>query len=182
MDRLEEYIRKNREDLDKYDPSPDVWKGIRKNSRSGRREIIMWLSAAAMIIVIFATAVLFYVARERENYILSKKDAGIFIMKTNPELIESEIYYNNLINELYNEETPLLTKYPDIEKELFNDMSQLDSICADIKGDLKDNIDNQEVIEALITNYRIKTRILEDMLDVLRQNENKPEKNKYNAI
>jgi hypothetical protein len=182
MDKLEEYIRKNREDLDKYDPSPDVWKRIRKNFRSGKREIIIWLSAAAMIVVIFGTAALFYVAKERENYFLNKRDASLFIMKSNPELIESEIYYNNLINQLYNEATPLLTRYPDIEKELLTDMSQLDSICADIKKDLKDNIDNQEVIEALITNYRIKTRILEDMLDVLRQNENNTEKNRDNAI
>jgi hypothetical protein len=182
MDRLEEYIRKNREELDKYDPSPGVWKGIRNNIYKGRHGPIMWLSAAAMIVIIFGTAALFYIARERQNYILSKREAGIFIMKANPELIESEIYYNNLINELYNEATPLLTRYPDIEKELLNDMSQLDSICADIKKDLKDNIDNQDVIEALITNYRIKTRILEDMLDVLRQNENNEGKNSDNAI
>ncbi len=182
MDRLEEYIRKNREELDKYTPSPDVWKGIRKSMHKNRRELIRWLSAAAMIVVVLTTAVLFYVGRDRENYVLSKRDADIRLMKTNPELIESEIYYNNLINNLYNEATPLLTGHPDIEKELFNDLSQLDSICADIKKDLRDNVDNQEVIEALINNYRIKMHILEDMLAILRQNENISEKNKDNAI
>src|SRR4030043_1544936 len=182
MDRLEEYIRKNREELDKHDPSPEVWKRIRKNMHKGRREIIMWFSAAAMIVVIFGTAVLFYVTRERENYVLSKRDAGLLLMKTNPELVESEIYYNNLNNDLYNEATLLLTGYPDIEKELIKDMSQLDSICADIKKDLRDNVDNQEVIEALISNYRIKTRILEDMLEILKQNENNSEKSSDNAI
>jgi hypothetical protein len=168
MDRLEEYIRKNREELDKYNPSPDVWKGIRKNMHKGRHELIRWLSAAAMIVVILATVVFFYVDKERG--------------KPNPELVESEIYYNNLIHDLYKEATPLLTGYPDIEKELLNDMSQLDSICADIKKDLRDNVDNQDVIEALINNYRIKTHILEDMLDVLKQNENTSEKNKDNAL
>jgi hypothetical protein len=39
---------------------------------------------------------------------------------------------------------------------------------------LKDNVDNQDVIEALINNYRIKIQILEDMLIVLKQNENNP--------
>jgi len=182
MDRLEEYIRENREGLDKYDPSPEVWKGIRKDMHKGRRELVRWFSAAAMIVVMLTTAVLFYIARERENYVFSKRDAGMFLMKTNPELVESEIYYNNLINDLYNEATPLLTGYPDIEKELLNDMSQIDSICADIRKDLRDNVDNQEVIEALINNYRIKTHILEDMLDILRQNENNSEKTDENAI
>jgi hypothetical protein len=182
MDKLEEYIRKNREQLDKYDPSPDVWKRIRKDMHKGGRQLIMLVSAAAMIVVIFGTAVLFYVARERENYVLSKRDAGLLLLKTNPELVESEIYYNNLINDLYNEATPLLTGYPDIEKELLNDMSQIDSICADIKKDLRDNVDNQEVIEALINNYRIKTHILEEMLEILKQNENNSEKPRDNAI
>lgn len=167
MDRLEEYITKNREDLDRYEPSDEVWKGIRKEMHRGRRDLFRWLSAAAAIAIITGTAAVFYVARAN---------------KANPELVESEIYYNNLINDLYSKATPLLTGNPDLKKELLDDMSQLDSICADIKRDLRDNVDNQEVIEALITNYRIKTQILEDMLEVLRQNDVNPEKNKDNAI
>ena len=182
MDKLEEYIRKNRADLDKYDPSNEVWKGIRKNAHKTRHGLIMWLSAAAMIAVMFGTAALFYVAKERQIYILNKRDTGLLLMKSNPELVESEIYYNNLINRLYKEATPLLTGSPDLEKELLSDMSQIDSICADIKRDLRDNVDNQDVIEALINNYRIKIRILEDMLDALRQDEINPETNKNNEI
>jgi hypothetical protein len=37
---------------------------------------------------------------------------------------------------------------------------------------------NQEVVEALIQNYRIKIRLLEDMLIILKENENNPEKSK----
>lgn len=182
MERLEEYIRKNREDLDKYEPSPGVWKAIRRNMRRSIRETLVWLSAAAMIAVVFGTSILFYVTKDRDNYALSKREAILLMMKNNPELLESEIYYNTLINDLYTEAAPLLTGFPDLEKELLNDMSQLDSIMADIKKDLRDNVDNQEVIEAMISNYRIKTRILEDMLDVLKNDENNPEKETDNAI
>ena len=83
----------------------------------------------------------------------------------NPQLKETEIYYNNLVNSLYREATPLLTGNPEIKKELTTDISHLDSICIEIKKDLKDNVANQEVVEALIQNYRIKIRLLEDMLD-----------------
>ncbi len=167
MDRLEEYIREKKDDLDKYEPSPEVWRGIRKKMHSGRRRLAGWLSAAAMIAVILGTAALFYLANHN---------------KTHPELVESEIYYNNLINDLFSQATPLLTGYPDLQKELLTDMSQIDSICADIKKDLRDNVDNQEVIEALISNYRIKTRILEEMLEALRHDENNTEKKTNNAI
>jgi len=96
--------------------------------------------------------------------------------QSDPQLKETEIYYNNLVNSLYKEATPLLVKNPEIKKELNTDLSQLDSICADIKKDLKDNVSNQEVVEALIQNYRIKIHILEDMLTVLKENEKNPEK------
>jgi hypothetical protein len=97
-------------------------------------------------------------------------------------LKETEIYYNNLVNSLYREATPFLTSNPEIKKELNTDISQLDSICFEIKKDLKDNVANQEVVEALIQNYRIKIRLLEDMLTILKENENHQEKNRSHEL
>jgi hypothetical protein len=182
MDKLEEYIRKNREELDKNIPSPDLWNGIRKDLHRRRLNQIKWLSAAAMIVIIFSTASLFYVGENRRNNILRSRDINAFMIKANPQLVETEVYYNNLVNSLYNEASPLLTRHPDLKNELFNDFSQIDSICTDIKKDLKDNVDNQEVIEALINNYRIKIQILEDMLVVLKQDENNPQKSNSHEL
>jgi hypothetical protein len=104
------------------------------------------------------------------------------LIKNDPQIRETELYYDNLVNDLFKEAMPLLTEYPDLEKELIIDLSQLDSICIEIKKDLKDNISNQEVIEALINNYRIKIHILSDMLVQLRQQEVKNEKTKNHAL
>jgi hypothetical protein len=101
---------------------------------------------------------------------------SINIIKGNSQLKESEIYYNNLLNSLYAEATPLLTANPDVQKELSYDISHIDSLCLEIKKDLKDNIANKEVVDALIQNYRIKIRLLEDILTILKENENNPEK------
>lgn len=182
MDRLEEYIRKNREDLDRYAPSKEIWNRISRNIRKSRINRIRWLSSAAMIIVIFTTAALFYLGEDKRNFGIISRDGDALVMKANPDLEETEIYYNNLVNNLYSEATPLLTGFPDIEKELISDFSQLDSICTDIKKDLKDNVANQEVIEAMINNYRIKIHILEDMLNTLKENENNPQKNDDHAL
>ena len=182
MDRLEEYIRKNRDDMDKYDPPEIIWKEIRKGTRNGRPNLFKWISVAAVIAVMLTTAGLFYVGEIHRQSYLSGKGNDALLMKNNPQLRETEIYYNNLVNDLYNEATPLLSGFPDVEKELVSDMSQLDSICNDIKKDLHDNIANQEVIEALINNYRIKIHILQDMVNVLKQNEKNPEKNNSHAL
>jgi hypothetical protein len=174
MKKLEDFIRKNREDLDDHDPSPEVWKGIRRNLGSHHPFIMRRLAAAAVIIVV-ATAAIFHYIKDNKVGAMNKREA--FMMKNNPQLKETELYYNNLVNSLYNEVTPMLAGFPDIRKEFLSDMLQIDSICTDIKKDLKDNVSNQEVIEALINNYRIKIQILEEMLDELKQNENKPVKN-----
>ncbi|HAM10742.1 MAG TPA: hypothetical protein DCP74_10825 [Bacteroidales bacterium] len=76
----------------------------------------------------------------------------------------------------------MLATNPELKKELNNDLLQIDSIYADLKKDLKDNIANQEVVEALIRNYTIKIKILEDLLAILRESETNAEKNKSHEL
>jgi hypothetical protein len=182
MDNLEEYIRKHREEMDRYKPSSGIWRRIRKGLKTGKDSGYQWISFAAMIAVIFGTAVIFL----RPEYKLSQKTSreGNFqtMMKESSQLKETEIYYNNLANSLYREATPMLTKNPEIEKELFTDISHIDSICSEIKKDLKDNVANQEVIEALIQNYRIKIKLLEDMLNILKENVENPKKSNSHEL
>lgn len=181
MDRLEDYIKKNRKDLDKYTPPVRIWDEISRSLRKGRISAVRWFSAAAMVIVIFTTAALFYVAQNRKNNILAERENSV-LLQTDPQLQETEIYYNTQVNYLFSEAIPLLNANPELKKELLSDMSHIDSLCSDIKNDLKDNVANQEVIEALVNNYRVKIRILEDMLAYLRQNKEVPKNKKDHAL
>ncbi len=131
-----------------------------------------------MIVVILGTAIVLFKPRLQMSAANANYSDDPHIL----QLKETEIYYNNLVNSLYKEAAPLLTNNPELKKELNTDMSHIDSICTDIKKDLKDNISNQEVVEALIQNYRIKIQILEDMLTVLKENENNPEKKKSHEL
>jgi CHASE3 domain sensor protein len=182
MDRLEEHIRRNRDDLDRYNAPEGLWRGIRKRLKKGNSTNRQWLSIAAMFVVIFGTALILFrpVFRWSDSNRRNKNDESY--IQLNPQLKETEAYYNNLVNSLYSETTPLLTNNPEIRKELNTDLAHLDSICADIKKDLKDNISNQDVVEALIQNYRIKIRILEDMLTILRENEPNPVKKQNHEL
>jgi hypothetical protein len=178
MDKLEEHIRKNREDLDRYSPPARIWKKVSKELKQEKSTIRHWLTIAAMIVIILGTAVALFRPVYRWSDSNKRKNNYEGLAQTDPQLKETETYYNNLVNSLYREASPLLTNKPEIKKELNTDLSHLDSICVDLKKDLKDNVSNQDVVEALIQNYRIKIRILEDMLAVLKANENKPEKKK----
>jgi hypothetical protein len=116
-------------------------------------------------------------------YLFQKKNSDFFSSNSGqPALKETEVYYKTQMNTLYLEAKPLLINQPVIARELKNDMAHLDSIRTDLKKDLKDNVANQEVIEAMIQNYRIKLQLLEDMLNLLKQNETKSEKTKSNEL
>ena len=175
MDKLEEHIRKNRKDLDRYNPPAGIWRKIRREIGSGSHILRHVISIAAMIIIVLGTAVVFFKPEYRWSGKNSQRQTEN-LSGAYPQLKETEIYYNNLVNSLYKEATPLLTNNPEVKRELNSDLSEIDSICTDIKKDLKDNVSNKEVVEALIQNYRIKIQILEDMLSVLKANENKTEK------
>jgi hypothetical protein len=182
MERLEEHIRRNRDDLDRYDPPAGAWRKIRKELKKGKSMRRQWISIAAMFIVILGTALVLFRPEYRWSDSARRNSNDDGLTQLSPQIRETEVYYNNLINSLYSEATPLLTNNPELKKELNTDLSQLDSICSDIKKDLKDNISNQDVVEAMIQNYRIKIRILEEMLTTLKENENNPEKKKSHEL
>ena len=81
------------------------------------------------------------------------------------------LYYNSQISSLYEKARPLLTSNPDIRMELDNSLGELDSLSLQIRNDLKDNVANEEVIGALIRNYRLRIQLLEDMLMLMKEKE-----------
>ena len=92
---------------------------------------------------------------------------GKGIIQNIPELEEAEIYYTGLLNEKISQVKPLLEQYPELGTSLDRDLSELDSIYDELQKDLRDNIANDEVVEAMIQNYRLKIQILEDLLDYM---------------
>jgi hypothetical protein len=176
MDNLEEYIMKHREDMDRRSPSSGIWRGIRRNLKPAANPLRKWIAVAATVAILTGSGLALFRPLSRLVAERSAENTGKMTPRENLQLKETEIYYNNLANLLYREAKPMLAKNPEIKKELSMDMCQLDSICADIKKDLKDNVANKDVIEALIQNYRIKIRLLEDVLNNLKENEDHEKK------
>ena len=174
MDNLEKFIRNNRNDLDRYDPSPEIWDRIRKDTGNRKIKFLRWSSAAAVAVIVLGIGFIVY-SRFQENR--HQVEAG---NTYHQQLRETEYFYNTMINSLYQEAKPMLINNPDIEKELKTDMDHIDRICSELKKDLNDNVANQEVIEALIQNYKIKILLLEDMLAKMKENE--PEKRDSNEL
>lgn len=167
-DRLEEFILENREAFDMREPSPSLWLKInpensKKKNQAGR---IAWFRYTAAAAVIFAavSAGIFFLSGVQQN----KQLYGEQYL----EIAETEAYYNALVSRKYNELQPYFSSSPQLRNELDYDMSELDEIYEELKEDLKDNVGNPEVIEAMVQQYRIKVELLEDLLDQLKEKEN----------
>jgi len=169
-DRLEQFIAENRDQFDLYDPGDKVWNDISSRVHKRRRlpglKTILWRAAAVMII--FAASFFLQEYLQRHNILIGNREKRIHSFEI-PELQEAEIYYTNLVDEKIREVEPLLKDHPNLSGELENDLAELDSIYAALQNDLIDNIANDEVVEAMIQNYRLKLNILEDLLEYLQE-------------
>lgn len=168
-DRLEEFVHSQREEFDVYEPDERLWKGVEKKMDKHRKKSIgFYLYRAVGVAAIFIITLVSY------QYFFS----GNTRIPKIPELQEAETYYSGLINSKLEEVRQLLSDYPDIQEEIDTDMIELDSVYKSLKEDLKDNVSNQEVIEAMVDNYRMRIEILEEMLQYLESKNEDNTKNK----
>ena len=170
MEKMEEFIRNNREAFDVHDAPDELWEKIEKRLQQRRRTGIwkIWLQRAAIFIFIFSMA--FAVSEYIHNPKLKKTSVLVQNEQVIPqEIKETQVYYETEIHSKMKEMKAVFASYPGMEEEVNKDFTRLDSICADLKKDLKDNVSNQQVIEAMIQNYRTKLGILENLLDELKR-------------
>jgi hypothetical protein len=169
MDEFEKHIKNDREGMDIHDPDPGLWSRIEAELPRRERHIGSYLWKAAVILIV-AGAGLTLILRTI-NAPGRNGDPQITAVR------ETYVYYNSQISLLYAEAGPLLTANPDISLELDKSMGELDSLSAEIRKDLNDNIANEEVVEALIRNYRLRIQLLEDMLVLMKEKETENKKN-----
>lgn len=166
-DQLEDFVSKHREQFDPHEPDPAVWLKIRP-TETVRREHgrLRWLKVAAAVAVIFAgsAAGIYFLAGGHGE----TKPYGMELPR---EIQETEQYYGRLLTQRFDDLRPYLTKDPVAGEMLKSDMDELDAAYEELKDDLKDNVSNPEVIEAMILNYRVKLELLEDLLHQLKEKE-----------
>jgi len=173
-DRLEDFVRQQGEQFDLHEPDPSIWLKINPANVPvvKERSPMRWLRVAAALAMIFAgsTAGIYFLTGERaETDPLSN---ALYM-----EIQETEQYYIQMVNQRYEELKPFLTENPAAASMLSDDMEELDEVYLELKEDLKDNVSNPEVIEAMILNYRVKLEILEDLLYQLKEKENQDYEN-----
>jgi hypothetical protein len=162
MDEFEKHIRKNKSLFDDHKADKaKIWEAISKGLNDVEPKVIpIWKSnkmriAASILIIIGIFGIL--------NF-------GIFNIKNsmasfeNQELQEIDMHYKSLVAfqvQLIEQNS----KLSNIDKKDFlSFMVELDKEYEDLKLELNKNLDNELVLEAIISNYKKRIELIENLL------------------
>lgn len=147
-DRLKEHINKYRDEFELYPLDlSEEWKKLSKQLKpSNSNHKLVYMSIAASVIIFILGGI------------------SIFNIQTNnriysTEMQEAQFYYQEIIDAKL-----ILIKNQISDPQLVADLDELDQAFYELKNDLKDDAQNEEVIIAMIDNYRLKLKILEKIL------------------
>lgn len=170
-DDLEKYISDHREEFDILEPGDHVWENIVLREKPKERGITfktVLLRVAAVVVIFVAAYITFLLLNQPQEKMATQDLNKDTIQLQIPEIIEAETYYTSLVNQKLDELNEFKAQFPEIEQDVRHDLTELDSVYMELKNDLNENVASEEVIDAMIQNYRLKLDILEEMLEFLR--------------
>jgi len=191
---LENFVQKHREAFDDQEPNSQLWLSIKQdltNSTPTRKIRTVpitrvWQVAAVFLILLVVSLVLQrqFLIPEMPSQKITKVDVTE-IYQLNPELAETEQFYIQQI-QLKQQE---IRQYNFADTEFETDLQQLEELYDQLKTDLVQSGNSEQVLSAMIQNLQLRSEILNRQIEILEQlqqfnNENHDTKSyeKYNAI
>lgn len=164
-DPLKKYTEENREAFEDFE-QPDfdaLWGSISEELDSQEtkvKKVPLWaksfpyIKVAAMLLLCAGLGWVLWQTNKQPVY--------------GNEWAETKAFYHDAIE--YKMQA-LEARREQIDPRIFEDLSALDNAMSELRTDLKDQADNEEVINAMIRNYQIKLKILEEILEELKEYE-----------
>jgi len=158
---LEDFIKNNREEFDQMEPSAKVWENISKGKTKVIRLNTNLIRVAAVIAIAAITSVILWQTN-------TFGDRNFASKTTDPELqelIEAEAFYAHQVNSRLIEIRKCYYVFPELKEDVESDLNELEAMYKVLKTDLRENISNKTVIEAMIENNRYRLQLVDDVLE-----------------
>ena len=165
QDRLESFVNENRHEFDHMEPSDKMWDAINNKLNEKPKQqirIFPWMKVAAVVTVVMLGSAVVY------QSMFSNQKQTAKAIQTDPEvqeLMEAEAFYAQEVTGKLAEIQKCYKVYPELKSEIEGDLNELETMYLLLKKDLKDNISNKEVIEAMIENNRNRMKLVDDVLE-----------------
>lgn len=175
MDDFEKFIRDNAEAFDsKKAESDKMWQHINAALEKDTTKVVplfkrkIFLKIAASIVLLIGVALFF------KSFASNTSTKSQLASK---ELLEIDMHYKYLVNY----QIALVNKNPKLstadKKEFLSFMDELDNEYDGLKKEMEANINNEQVLEAIVANYKKRIELIEKLLE--RLNENKYTEQNY---
>ncbi len=160
---LEDFIKINREEFDQLEPSAKVWaklSGAKSKSKWIRMNTYLIRVAALIAIAVVTTIILWQTnILEVDNFASRTSDPEL------QELIEAEAFYTQQVNSRLIEIKKCYYTFPELKEDVETDLNELEAMYKVLKTDLRENVSNKAVIEAMIENNRFRLKLVDDVLE-----------------
>lgn len=162
MDKLEKFIHEHRREFDSHVPDLKIWSEIQNKLDEKPSLRISWIRhlrvAAAVLVLLFAGGAM-------GIYWSSSHDNISGMADVSPEYAEMQKYFDEEIQS----KMAQLASYHQ-EGAVLNDMKDLDDVYEELKAELKGTSEGnrEQVVRAMIENYKAKIDILEQVLQKLK--------------
>ena len=170
-DKLEQFIKSHRADMDDKDPRPDLWIDIaneissESKQRSLTNSFVWWRAAAILLLFITSLMVIEKFISEPE-----KKE-----MAMNQQLMEAESFYIDLISQKKGE-VITLSEEMELGSDFIQEVNMLDSMYTVLKKDLK-NGNEDNLVDAMILNLQLRIEVLNEQLSIIQSIQNRKKEN-----
>ncbi len=192
MDNLKNFIDENRQAFEEFKAPEELWAGIsqqlgqikkekhfplfvskanpkkseiRNNKKRSSKTVKMYsFSRPVLIKVAVSVLILLAVGMSWVSY-------KIDTLEGKPMLSKTEAYYEQIFHAKLAE----LKQYENddlFDRDLLVDIQELEQIYDELKNDLKEDANNEQVVEAMIRNYRVRIELLEKMLSEIKLKKN----------
>lgn len=178
MDRFEKHIKENREVFDEFKADKaKLWVNIELalDTPNPKPKVIkLWKSPIFKIAASIVIAFGIFISINKLSINTNSQ-----ISSANQELSDINMHYQELVAyqvNLVNKSTKLSSKE---KKEFLSFLDDLDKEYELLKVELNKNIDSELILEAIVTNYKKRIELIENLLKQINSSEKVDESNEY---
>ncbi len=157
-DKLEKFINQNKETFDTDEPSENLWSRIEEELPKEKKE--SWWSIWKVAAMLFlASTIALLVDRLEVPEVVPATTVSA-------EFSEAEEFYMRLIGERQKQIDEYDTQ-GDLHREFLDDMNELDDLYLELRTTFENTNGDQKLIDAMISNLRLRMRILNRQIEIL---------------
>lgn len=164
-DRLEKFVQENREQMDAFEPRPQLWDKIDEHlqeHKKNNRWRVSAIAASLFAVVIMATWATMHFSNN--NIQVVTVPASI-----NKDMQEAEMYYTGIVAEKQEQLYRYASNKPQLYQRFTTDLSDLQQSYKQLRTEYINSPEQEVVLAALIENLQLQIKILEQQLEIIKQ-------------